>query len=151
MFETMKMGSYAQRAEGRDAGVGGAGEMLRMATRNGARALGVDAGVLGVGRKADVIVLDLKKDMMFTPLLREKEKRRTMLESHLVFGCNGTAVETVVVDGRIVVEGRKVLGVDEEQLRKDMDALFEHLVEEMDKQRYDREKAAPVDSLVTAQ
>ncbi|KAL1649615.1 hypothetical protein SLS58_001672 [Diplodia intermedia] len=143
MFETLKMGCYAQRAEARDAGVGRAGEMLRMATRNGARALGLDAGVLGVGRKADVIVLDLKKDMMFTPLLREKGKRRTMLESHLVFGCNGTAVETVVVDGRIVVEGRKVLGVDEEQLRKDMDALFEHLVEEMEKQRYDREKAAP--------
>ncbi|KAB2571135.1 5'-deoxyadenosine deaminase [Lasiodiplodia theobromae] len=140
LFESMKIGSYVRKVEGRDAAVGQAGEILRMATGNGARALGVDAGVLQKGRKADVIVVDLKKDMMFTPLLREKGERRKMLESHLVFGCNGTAVETVIVDGRIVVEGRKVLGVDEEQLRRDMDELFEGLVDEMEKQRYDREK-----------
>lgn len=140
LFESMKIGSYVRKVEGRDAAVGQAGEVLRMATGNGARALGVDAGVLEKGKKADVIVVDLKKDMMFTPLLRQKGERRKMLESHLVFGCNGTAVETVIVDGRIVVEGRKVLGVDEEQLRRDMDELFEGLVDEMEKQRYDREK-----------
>ncbi|OJD31422.1 cytosine deaminase [Diplodia corticola] len=143
MFESMKLGSYVRRAASRDAAVGAAREMLRFATENGARALGLDAGVLEVGRKADVILVDLRRDLMFTPLLREKGKRREMLESHLVFGCNGTAVDTVIVDGRIVVEGRKVLGVDEEQLRRDMDALFEDLVGEMEKQRFDREKAAP--------
>ncbi|KKY27773.1 putative 5-methylthioadenosine s-adenosylhomocysteine deaminase n1 [Diplodia seriata] len=54
---------------------------------------------------------------------------------HAYHGDADGRVATVIVDGRIVVEGRKVLGVDEEQLRKDMDALFEHLVEEMEKQR----------------
>lgn len=50
-----------------------------------------------------------------------------------MFGCNGTGVDTVIVDERVVVEGRKVLGVDEEQVRLDMDVLFHHLVASMPK------------------
>ncbi|EKG16230.1 Amidohydrolase 1 [Macrophomina phaseolina MS6] len=141
MFETMKFGAYVQRAVHQDAALGQARDLLRMATRNGARALGIDAGSVEVGKKADVVVLDLKRDMMFTPLLkRPVEERKKMLESHLVFGCNGTAVDTVIVDGRIVVRNRKVLGVDEEKVREDMDVLFEELVLEMERQRMDREK-----------
>lgn len=141
MFETLKIGSYLQRAIHRDATVGQARDLLKMATRNGARALDVDAGTVEVGKKADVILLDLKKDMMFTPLLRQpKTDRQKMIESHLVFGCNGTAVDTVIIDGRIVMKGRKVLGVDEDAVRTDMESLFENLVEEMRRQRVDRAK-----------
>jgi 5-methylthioadenosine/S-adenosylhomocysteine deaminase len=114
-----------QRATLEDASLGQPSQILRMGTKNGAKALGINAGTLENGKKADVIILDLKKDLMFTPLLKgPNEERRRMLESHLVFGCNGSAVEIVIVDRRIVVEGRKVLGVDEEQVRTDMDALF---------------------------
>lgn len=134
MFETMKMTSDMQRAALEDASLCQPSQVLRMATRNGAKALGIDAGVLAVGKKADLIVLDLKKDMMFTPLLENPaEERKRMLESHLVFGCNGSAVDSVIVDGRVVVEGRKVLGVDEEIVRRDMDVLFRDLVYEMPK------------------
>lgn len=132
MFEEMKITSYMQRAGHEDASLGQPGQILRMATRNGAKALGINAGMIKEGMKADVLILDLKKDMMFTPLLQGPAvERRRMLESHLVFGCNGTAVETVIVDGRIVVEGHKVLGVDEEQVRQEMDALFHDLVASM--------------------
>lgn len=141
MFETLKITSYMQRASHEDAALGQPCQILRMGTKNGAQALGIDAGVLAVGKKADVIILDLKKDMMFTPLLKSpNDERRKMLESHLVFGCNGTAVDTVIIDGKIVVEGRKVLGVDEEQVRQDMDSIFEGLVTEMERLRKDREK-----------
>ena len=132
MFEEMKITSYMQRAGHEDASLGQPGQILRMATRNGAKALGINAGMIKEGMKADVLILDLKKDMMFTPLLQGPAvERRRMLESHLVFGCNGTAVETVIVDGRIVVEGHKVLGVNEEQVRQEMDALFHDLVASM--------------------
>jgi 5-methylthioadenosine/S-adenosylhomocysteine deaminase len=57
-----------------------------------------------------------------------------------VFGCNGSAVDTVIVDGKIVVEGRKVLGVDEEKVRQDMDDLFRDLVYSMAKVTVEREK-----------
>ncbi|KAE9363421.1 n-ethylammeline chlorohydrolase [Stipitochalara longipes BDJ] len=141
MFEEMKITSYMQRATMEDASLGQPSQILRMGTSNGAKALGIDAGILVAGKKADVILLDLKKDMMFTPLLKEpKEERRRMLESHLVFGCNGSGVEGVIVDGRIVVEGRKVLGVDEEKVRQEMDILFRDLVYAMPKVTAEREK-----------
>ncbi|ROW07851.1 hypothetical protein VMCG_03500 [Cytospora schulzeri] len=136
MFEEMKITSYVQRALHQDPALGQPGQMLRMATVNGARALGIDAGTIEVGRKADVIVIDLKKDMMFTPLLKSPLKeRRRQLESHLVFGCNGTGVETVIVDGRIVVRDRKVLGIDEEAIRKEMDDVFADMVDEMERKK----------------
>jgi 5-methylthioadenosine/S-adenosylhomocysteine deaminase len=141
MFEEMKITSYMQRAMHEDPALGQPGQMLRMATVNGAKALGIDAGVLAVGKKADVVVVDLTKDMMFTPLLKKPLlARRKQLESHLVFGCNGTGVELVIVDGRIVVRDRKVLGVDENQVREEMDKVFGHMVEEMESKRQRRGK-----------
>lgn len=141
MFEEMKITSYMQRATMEDASLGQPSQILRMGTSNGAKALGIDAGMLVAGKKADVILLDLKKDMMFTPLLKEPtEERRRMLESHLVFGCNGSGVDTVIVDGRIVVEGRKVLGVDEEKVRQEMDLLFRDLIDSIPKVTLEREK-----------
>ncbi|KAI0471522.1 n-ethylammeline chlorohydrolase [Xylariaceae sp. FL0804] len=142
MFEEMKITSYMQRALHEDAALGRPAQMLRMATSNGARALGVDAGVLAAGKKADVILIDLKKDMMFTPLLKEPaESRRKQLESHLVFGCNGTAVQTVIVDGQIVVRDRVVLGIDEEAIRLEIDQTFAALVGDIKKRRIQRSKA----------
>ncbi|KAH9905024.1 n-ethylammeline chlorohydrolase [Xylariomycetidae sp. FL2044] len=141
MFEEMKITSYMQRALHENAALGPPGEILRMGTGNGARALGIDAGVLAVGSKADVIILDLKKDMMFTPLLKSPlESRRKQLESHLVFGSNGTAVETVIVDGQIVVQNRRVLGIDEEDIRVRMDTVFEDLIREMEARTLHRPK-----------
>ena len=131
MFELMKFGSLIQRAVHRDASYGRPRDMLRMATRNGASALGIDAGILGPGKKADVIVLDLTKGQMFTPLLKDAQNRKSMLESHLVFGCNGSAVQHSIIDGKLVMKDFKVLAVDEESLRKEMDDLFETISEEM--------------------
>lgn len=56
-----------------------------------------------------------------------------------MFVSNGTAVDNVIVDGRVVVEGRKVLGVDEEPVRLDMDVLFHDLVASVPKVRVERE------------
>jgi len=131
MFETLKIGALMQRAKHQDATLTPAKSILRMATNNGARALGIDAGMLKAGKKADIIVLDLTKNMMFTPLLKEVNARKEMLESHLVFGCNGTAVQHVFVNGRLVVKDFQMVGVDEEQVRKDMDALFETIAASM--------------------
>lgn len=131
MFEQMKFGSLIQRALHRDASLAKPRDILRMATRNGAKALGLDTGVIAPGKKADLIVVDLTKNQMFTPLLQDPAKRKTMLESHLVFGCNGSAVRDVFIDGKLVMVDGKVFGVDEEKIRKDMDAMFEEIAEEM--------------------
>jgi 5-methylthioadenosine/S-adenosylhomocysteine deaminase len=132
MFEQMKFGSLIQRALHKDASLCTPRDILRMATGNGARALGVDAGSIEPGKKADVIVVDLTKNQMFTPLLKDPVKRKSMLESHLVFGCNGSAVQHSIIDGQLVMKDFSVLAVDEESLRRDMDALFEAISLEMD-------------------
>lgn len=140
MFEMLKIGALMQRAIHRNATLTPAKNILRMATSNCARALGIDAGMLKVGKKADIIVLDLTKGMVFTPLLKDVTKREEMLESHFVFGCNGTAVQHVFVDGKIVVKDFLLVGIDEEQVRKEMDELFESIAVSMEALTMDSQK-----------
>ncbi|KFA45684.1 hypothetical protein S40293_08019 [Stachybotrys chartarum IBT 40293] len=131
MFELMKFGSLIQRALHKDASLAKPFDILRMATRNGAKALGIDAGAVSPGKKADLIVVDLTKNQMFTPLLKDPASRKKMLESHLVFGCNGSAVQHSIIDGTLVMKDYKVLAIDEEVLRKEMDAMFEDISVDM--------------------
>ncbi|KAL5338840.1 hypothetical protein BJX70DRAFT_408481 [Aspergillus crustosus] len=133
MFELMKFGSLIQRALHQDASLGKPYDILRMATINGAKALQIEAGTLKVGKKADVIVVDLTRNQMFTPLLKEPRVRKTMLESHLVFGCNGSAVQHSIIDGRLVMKDFHVLGLDKEALRREMDVMFEAISRDMEK------------------
>jgi 5-methylthioadenosine/S-adenosylhomocysteine deaminase len=133
MFELMKFGSLIQRALHKDASLAKPHDVLRMATVNGAKALGIDAGTIAVGKKADLIVVDLTKNQMFTPLLKEPARRKTMLEGHLVFGCNGSAVQHSIIDGKLVMKDFKMLAIDEDKVRQDMDAMFQEISEEMEK------------------
>ena len=70
-------------------------QALRMATRDGARAFGLPTGVLAPGRLADIVLL--RRDTpAFTPL--------NNVLSQLALCENGSSVDTVVVDGEIVLE-----------------------------------------------
>ena len=83
----------------------GARQALRMATVAGARSARVEGlGVLGVGRPADLLLLDLRR-AGFAP--------RNNLLHQAVYADGAGAVDTVLVDGRVVVEGGRVLTVDE--------------------------------------
>jgi 5-methylthioadenosine/S-adenosylhomocysteine deaminase len=94
-------------------------QALAMATRNGARAFGIDGGMLAPGKLADVVLL--RRDTpAFTPL--------NDVMGQLVFCENGNSVDTVIVNGEIVVESGNAKRVDEravlqlaEQARKRLD------------------------------
>ena len=60
MFEVMKWASLLHRASRVDASLQQAPEVLKMATRNGAAALGHETGQLAAGAKADVILIETK-------------------------------------------------------------------------------------------
>ena len=109
LFEVMKFASLMHRAARVDASLQQAPDVLTMATRNGAAALGHQTGYLGVGRKADVILVDTR-NVMFTPLA---DRNVDQLYSHLVFAANGSAVDTTIVDGQVLMRGRTVLTMDE--------------------------------------
>ena len=83
-----------------------AGETIRIATINGARALGLEKeiGSLEEGKKADIAILNLN-----TPSLTP----RNNLIAGLSYSANGSEVETVIIDGKITMENRKILTMDE--------------------------------------
>ncbi len=84
-----------------------AGQALTMATRNGAGAFGLDAGVLAPGRLADLVLL--RRDTpAFTPL--------NDVVGQLVFCENGSSVDTVIVNGEMLVEKGRLTNIEESEI-----------------------------------
>jgi len=127
MFEVMKFASLMHRAVRVDSSLQQAPDVLRMATRNGAAGLGLEAGELSRGKKADVVIVDTQSQM-FTPLMPNSPDH---VFSHLVFAANGSCVETVVIDGEIVYEDREFTRIDEEEVLRQANRAFREVVERM--------------------
>ncbi|HEX3713563.1 MAG TPA: amidohydrolase [Trebonia sp.] len=124
MFEVMKFASLIHRAARVDASLQQAPDVLAMATRNGATALGHETGYLAPGRKADVILVDTR-NVMFTPLAPGNADQ---LYSHLVFAANGSAVDTTIVDGQVLMRGRQLLTMDEPTILREASAAFQRVL-----------------------
>jgi 5-methylthioadenosine/S-adenosylhomocysteine deaminase len=127
MFEVMKFTSLIQRATRCDGSLAGARDILRMACRNGSDGLGIDAGELTAGKKADVIIIDTA-NQMFTPLMPGSKEQ---LYNHLVFAANGSCVDSVIVDGRIVYRNRVFTTIDERAVLREANRSFRAVVERM--------------------
>ncbi len=84
-------------------------DVLRMACRGGAAAFGQPKfiGSLEVGKKADVVLLDLD-----TPFAMPVHR----MPSALVYNLSGGNVDTVIVNGQILMRGKRVLCVNEKEL-----------------------------------
>jgi 5-methylthioadenosine/S-adenosylhomocysteine deaminase len=124
MFEVMKFASLMHRAARVDASLQQAPDVLTMATRNGAAALGHETGFLAAGRKADVILVDTR-NVMFTPLA---DRNAAQIYSHLVFAANGSAVDTTIIDGNIVMRGRRLTTLDEATILREANAGFRRVL-----------------------
>ena len=127
LFEVMKFASLMHRASRVDASLQQAPDVVRMATRNGADALGHETGRLAAGRKADVILINLKSQM-FTPLMPGNADH---LFSHLVFAANGSCVDTTIIDGKIVMEDRQLTTVDEQKVLREANDAFRRVLDRM--------------------
>jgi 5-methylthioadenosine/S-adenosylhomocysteine deaminase len=127
MFEVMKYASLLHRASRVDASLQQAPDVVRQATRNGAAALGHETGQLTPGHKADVILVETNSTM-FTPLMPGSVDH---VFSHLVFAANGSCVDTTIVDGRVLMEGRKILSVDEDKVIREANRAFQEVESRM--------------------
>ncbi len=109
LFQEMKTASLLQKVRNLDPTVLPANEMLEMATKNAANALGMEEeiGTIKVGKKADLILVDMKKPHL-TPY-------RNPI-SHLVFSAQGSDVNTVICNGQILMQEREVLIIDEDEV-----------------------------------
>ena len=128
LFDVMKFASLVHRAARGDASLLQAPDVVRMATRNGAAALGHETGELSAGKKADVILVNTRS-AMFTPLLPGDPAQ---LYSHLVFAADGSAVDTTIVDGQILMRGRELLTVDEEAVLAQANQALQRIVAAID-------------------
>jgi 5-methylthioadenosine/S-adenosylhomocysteine deaminase len=119
-FETMKFASLIHRAARVDASLVQAPEAVTMAVRNGSTALRHDTGELSPGKKADVILVETRNHL-FTPLMPDDPRH---VYSHLVYAANGSAVDTTIVDGQILMAGRELLTMNESEILANANAGF---------------------------
>lgn len=110
LFDTMKLAALLHKVVDFDYDRWiGAKEVVKMATRAGAHCVGLggEIGTLSVGKRADLILLDLTKIPFFP---------RNNLLYQLVFCENGGSVDMVVVDGIPVVERGRMTTVNEDKI-----------------------------------
>ena len=106
MFQEMDTAAKLQKVSSLDPAVMDARTVVRMATCDGAQVLGLGniTGSLEVGKKADIIIIDLNKPHL-TPLYNEY--------SHIVYAVGGADVDTVLINGKVVMRKRELLTIDE--------------------------------------
>ena len=105
IFHEMSMAAKLGKVHMRDPAAMDAKSVLRMATIDGARALGLSGvtGSLEPGKKADIIIMDTRSPHL-TPMYNPV--------SHIVYAARGSDVRTSVINGRLIMEERKLLSID---------------------------------------
>lgn len=122
MFEVMRMAAYLHKIHSLDPRALTAEKILEMATINGAKAIGLEKvlGSLEEGKIADLIVIDLTR-LHVTP--------HKKIIPALVYCGKGSDVETVIVNGRIVVENGVLKTINEAELINKAQKSIEHFWE----------------------
>jgi 5-methylthioadenosine/S-adenosylhomocysteine deaminase len=122
LWKFMRAAIEIARVQSGDVGLVSGYDALRMATMGGARALGMEneIGSLDVGKKADVIIVDIDNPWC-RPIRREN------LITNVVFNSNGSDVTDVFVDGRHVMQDRRVTTVDVPGILRETQARAERV------------------------
>ena len=109
MFDAMRLAAIIHKGRLLDPLVVPAETAIEMATINGAVAIKKDhlTGSLEVGKRADIITIDLNNPRLVP---------NTNPVSTVVYSAKGTDVDNVIIDGKIVVQNRKILTMDEQKV-----------------------------------
>lgn len=139
IFNEMKLTCLLNKVKARDPTVVPAWEALRMATIEGARAIGLgdQVGSLERGKQADLIVVDLTAPNL-SPVLQGPIRN---IVPNLVYAGSGHEVKTVLVAGRVLVRNREVLTADEAAVRAEAQVQAEALAERVAADPVHREMA----------
>lgn len=119
MFDEMDAAAKVHKLVRNDPTVMDARTVLRMATADGAKVVQKpDIGSLEKGKTADVIIIDLDRPHL-TPLYN--------IYSQLVYSAGGSEVDTVIINGKLIMENRDILTVDEDEIISRANALAEKI------------------------
>lgn len=119
MLEEIHIASIVNKAVEMDPKAVKAIEVLRMATINGAEALNINAGAIEEGRLADISIFDLNS-LNFTP--------KNNLISALCYSASSEDIKTVIIDGKIVLDYRKFVNIDEDELIEEVSESMNNLI-----------------------
>ena len=127
MFHELSLLTLIHKGTGKTPQCVSAKEGFRIATINGARALGLEKeiGSIEVGKKADLAILDLN-----TPSLIP----RNNLIAGLSYSANGSEVDTVIINGKITMENRRILTMNEQLVYRKIQQIIERMG--LDKKKY---------------
>ncbi len=122
MLREMHLAGLVQKNQRWDASVLTAQELLDLATVEGARLLGraADLGSIEVGKRADFLLIRLDHPSVLPA-------RPGTIVSHLAYAMSDEAIDSVFVDGRPVVRGRRLLTADWTRLREEAERASETL------------------------
>ncbi len=136
VFQAMKMFCLLAAVSEPEPGPGLAHEVLRHATIGNARTAGLGdcLGVIRPGYKADLVIIDLN-DVAYLPY--------NSAARQLVYTESGRAVESVIVNGRVVIKERVVKTIDEDALRREVAGLMRHFIADYDAMVAARKPALP--------
>lgn len=111
MINELKMTSLLMKYQQQDPTYMPAWKILRMATIEGARALGMEeqVGSIREGKLADLIIIDLSAPYL-NPVFMDPIRN---IVPNLVYASRGSEVEFVIVDGKILVDQHRLMTVDE--------------------------------------
>jgi 5-methylthioadenosine/S-adenosylhomocysteine deaminase len=121
MFCEMKMAALIHKGTSGDPSLLSAKEVVEMATINGAKALGIDhlTGSIEKGKKADIIIINTD-ELHLTPMYDPY--------SHIVYSSKGSDVDTVIINGRIVMRNKKLLTINEKELKSKANRLSKKII-----------------------
>lgn len=121
LFYTMSLVDYLQKGKYEDPTVMSSYDVLKMATINGAKALGIDdIGSIEVGKKADIIILDIS-DISLYPAYD--------LIPFIVHNCFYDVVNTTIIDGKILMMDKELkIDVDLNILRSKIEDIRRRLM-----------------------
>jgi 5-methylthioadenosine/S-adenosylhomocysteine deaminase len=119
MLETMKVGALLQKAHHWDARVLNAQQAVDFATRNGAAALCMNCGSIEEGKLADMFLIEFKSPNLL-PV--------NNIASNLVYSSNPSNISDMIIDGKLVMEDRKILTVNEEKVLSKVQEVAEKLM-----------------------
>lgn len=121
MFEEMKTAVYLQKINTKLPTSIKAYDILKMATIDGAKVLGLEneIGTLEPGKKADMIFIKTDK-LHLCP--------DTDVCANIVYSANGADVETVMIDGKIIMQNRKMINLDEKHVMKEVKKIAKRLL-----------------------
>ncbi len=122
MLEEMRIAALVHKMIKKESTILTIPQMIQMTTIHGAKALGLskDIGSVEEGKKADLILLDFKQPHL-VPYHH--------YPSHIVYSAFGSDVNSVIIDGKVILRDRKVLTLDESSIIENAQLAFEELLD----------------------